>query len=76
MRSFPGFENFAPAVAYHFCLNLPAALSQTGNGLTEILCTVLKSTIRNWKKNLAITNIDCLLDIRNTSLINLLKVKA
>ena len=25
--------NFVPAVAYHFCLNLPAAFSQPKNGL-------------------------------------------
>ena len=30
--SFPGLLNFVPAVAYHFCLNLPAAFSQPGNG--------------------------------------------
>ena len=28
-----------PAVAYHFCLNLPAAFSQPGNSLLEVLCT-------------------------------------
>ena len=28
--------NFVPAVAYLFCLNLPAAFSQPGNGLIEI----------------------------------------
>ena len=32
-RPFPGLVNFVPAVAYHFCLNLPAAFSQPGNGL-------------------------------------------
>ena len=37
---FPGLVNFVPAVAYHFCLNLPAAFSQPGNGHTEIPCTV------------------------------------
>ena len=33
---FPGLENFVPAVAYPFCLNLSAAFSQPGNGLIEI----------------------------------------
>ena len=39
IRPFPGLENFVPAVAYHFCLNLPAAFSQPGNGLIAIPCT-------------------------------------
>ena len=30
--------NFVPAVAYLFCLNLPAAFSQPGNDLIEIPC--------------------------------------
>ena len=30
---FAGLVNFIIAVAYHFCLNLPAAFSQPGNGL-------------------------------------------
>ena len=34
----PGLENFVPAIAYHFCLKLPAAFSQPGNGLIEIPC--------------------------------------
>ena len=33
IRPFPGLVNFVPAVAYLFCLNLPAAFSQPGNGL-------------------------------------------
>ena len=28
---FPGLENFVPAVAYHFCLNLLRAFSQPGS---------------------------------------------
>ena len=40
-RPFPGLVNFVPAVAYHFCLNLPAAFSQPGNGLLEVPCTEL-----------------------------------
>ena len=32
-RPFPGLANSVPAVAYHFCLNLPAAFSQPGNDL-------------------------------------------
>ena len=35
---FPGLVNFVPAVAYHFCLNLPAEFSQPGNSLTGIPC--------------------------------------
>ena len=31
--SFPGLVNLVPAVAYHFCLNLPAAFLQPGNSL-------------------------------------------
>ena len=31
-RWVPGLVNFVPAVAYHFCLNLPAAFSQPENG--------------------------------------------
>ena len=38
-RPFPGLVNFVPAVAYLFCLNLPAAFWQPGNGLLEIPCT-------------------------------------
>ena len=30
--------NFVPAVAYHFCLNLPAAFSQPRNGLIAKPC--------------------------------------
>ena len=37
-RPFPGLVNFVPAVAYHFCLNLPEAFSPPGNGLLEVLC--------------------------------------
>ena len=33
VRPFPGLENFVPAVAYHFCLSMPVAFSQLGNGL-------------------------------------------
>ena len=29
---FPGLVNFVPAVAYQFCLNMPATFSQPGNG--------------------------------------------
>ena len=38
-RPFPGVVNFVPAVAYHFCLNLPAAFSQPGNSLILEPCT-------------------------------------
>ena len=33
MKPFPGLVNFVPAVAYHFCRNLPAIFSLPGNGL-------------------------------------------
>ena len=36
-RLFPDLVNFA--LAYHFCLNLPAAFSQPGNGILVGLCT-------------------------------------
>ena len=35
----PGLVNFVPAVAYHFCLNLPEKLSQPGNGILAQPCT-------------------------------------
>ena len=38
IRPFPGLVNFVLAVAYLFCLNMPAAFSQPGNGLIEIPC--------------------------------------
>ena len=41
MRPFPGLMNLFPAVAYHLCLNLPAGISQPGNGSMENPCTVL-----------------------------------
>ena len=34
-----GLVNFVPAVTYNFCLNLPAAFLQPGNGLIEMSCT-------------------------------------
>ena len=39
IRPFPGMVNFVPAVAYLFCLNLPAAFSQPGNGIIVKPCT-------------------------------------
>ena len=45
IRPSPGLVNFVPAVAYHFCLNLPAAFLQPGNGLLEGLCRDWKSTL-------------------------------
>ena len=39
LRPFPGLVNFVPAVAYQFCLNLPAAFLQLGNGLIDIPCS-------------------------------------
>ena len=35
----PRFGEFFPAVAYHLCLNLPAAFSQPGNGHIVQPCT-------------------------------------
>ena len=37
-RRAPGFVNFVPAVAYHFCLNLPAAFTQPGARLLVEPC--------------------------------------
>ena len=34
--------NFVSAVAYHFCLNLPTAFSQLGNGLIVEPCTYFR----------------------------------
>ena len=39
---FPGLVNFVPAVAYHFCLSLPASFSQPGNGNLGHPCISLK----------------------------------
>ena len=41
-RPFPGLVNFVSAVAYLFCLNMPAAFSQPGNGLIEIPCRLIR----------------------------------
>ena len=38
-KAIPGLVNLVPLVAYLFCLNLPAAISQPGKGLIEIPCT-------------------------------------
>ena len=35
IRLLPGLMNFVSAVAYHFCLNLPAAFSLPGNSLIQ-----------------------------------------
>ena len=45
MRPSPGLVNFAPAVAYLFCLNLPAEFSQPGNDLIEIPCIFTRSLL-------------------------------
>ena len=34
----PGLVNFIPAVAYHFCLNLPAAFTKPGASTLADLC--------------------------------------
>ena len=38
-RRAPGLGNFVPALAYHFCLNLPAAFTQPGARLLVEPCT-------------------------------------
>ena len=38
-RRSPGLVHFVPAVAYHFCLNLPAAFTQPGARLLAKPCT-------------------------------------
>ena len=43
--------NFVPAVAYLFCLNLPAAFLQPGNSLIEIPCIVYKWHVLATKKD-------------------------
>ena len=40
-RRAPGLVNFVPALAYHFCLNLPAAFTQPGARLLVEPCTTL-----------------------------------
>ena len=40
-RRSPGLANFNAAVAYHFCLALPAAFMQPGDGLLLELCSFL-----------------------------------
>ena len=35
----PGLVNSIPAVAYHFCLNLPAAFTKPGASTLADLCT-------------------------------------
>ena len=39
-RRAPGLVNVVPALAYHFCLNLPAAFTQPGAHLLVEPCTV------------------------------------
>ena len=48
MRPFPGLVNSIPAVAYLFCLNLPAAFSQPGNGLIEIPCIATRGHVATY----------------------------
>ena len=40
-RQAPGLVNLVPAVAYHICLSLPAALSQPGRSLLANPCILL-----------------------------------
>ena len=37
----PGLVNFVPALAYHFCLNLPAAFTKPGASTLADLCMFL-----------------------------------
>ena len=39
-RLFQGLVIFVPALAYHFCLNLPSTFSQPVNGRIEIPCMI------------------------------------
>ena len=39
-RRAPGLVNFVPALAYHFCFNLPAAFTQPGARLLVEPCTL------------------------------------
>ena len=39
-RRAPGLVNIVPALAYHFCLNLPAAFTQPGARLLLEPCTL------------------------------------
>ena len=39
----PCLVNFVPAVAYHICLSLPAALSQPGRSLLADPCILLRA---------------------------------
>ena len=41
LKTVPGLVNFVPAVAYHFCLALPAAFTQPGAQLLAEPCTEL-----------------------------------
>ena len=34
-----GLVNFVPAIAYHYCLDLPAAFTQPGTSTLADLCT-------------------------------------
>ena len=40
IKPLQGLVNFVPDVAYHFCLNVPAAFSQPGNGLIREPCSM------------------------------------
>ena len=41
-RLWPSIVNFVPAVAKHFCLSLPAALTQPGRSLLAVPCILNK----------------------------------
>ena len=44
-RRAPGFVNFVLALAYHFCLNLPAAFTQPGARLLVKPCSVEQGSL-------------------------------
>ena len=45
-RRSPGLVNFVNALAYHFCLALPAAFTQPGAHLLAEHCTILSVTMK------------------------------
>ena len=47
-RRAPGLVNFDPALAYHFCLNLPAAFTQPGAHLLVEHCITFIATWHRW----------------------------
>ena len=51
-RQAPGLVNFVPALAYHYCLNLPAAFTLPGAHLLVEPCTLLTAqsvNVARWR---------------------------